>query len=589
MSRSCVPKSDLRPARSRTRRRDPGLGRPIAWVALALLPAAALAASISATPSISSISIDGNVVVLGRTESAKVLVRVDEHPAADAPPLRLSVNVGSFSEPERVAPGQYRAVYVPPRTRFPQMALVAVWRETGPEARIDFLRFPLFGTTRLAVKAPPGSAVSAKVGPEEFGPVVASAKGNAILPILAPPGVRQATVSISGESGPALRAVALEVPPYNRLIAAVVPATAPADGKTPVRLDVFYDVGGAEVPADRVHVTASEGKATLVEAGQGRYSYRYVPTPGSSASDVRFQIAVDGDPAAKAGAKLALVAPAPKAAPVQGVPVPVKPEPRATPSQAKARFSPSPIPADGESWATMALDLRDEAGKPVEGAQLVLMASAGALGKLVDRGRGRYEASYRAPDGLKATVRLTDPGSGFERAVPVPLRVNPGRFLMGPRVGYSRTLGDVSGVRFGVDAWIPVRLGRATFGLGFSLSRGEASRTVTDGAGALRSSSSADFYPFAARVGYELWAGQRLFFTAGAGAAAALARFSSSLGGAAVGLGVGPLGFATAGYAIGPGQLFAEGSASWVPIATPDYRLEAGGLALEAGYRLRIF
>src|SRR3990172_1925611 len=194
MSRSCVPKSDLRPAHW-TRRRDPGLGIPIAWAALALLPATALAASISATPSTSStssISVDGDAVVLGRTESAKVLVRVDEHPAEDAPLLRLSVNVGSFSEPERVAPGQYRAVYVPPRTRFPQMALVAVWRETGPEARADFLRFPLFGTTRLAVKAPPGSAVSGKVGKDEFGPVAANAKGKAILPIVAPPGVRQA-------------------------------------------------------------------------------------------------------------------------------------------------------------------------------------------------------------------------------------------------------------------------------------------------------------------------------------------------------------------------------------------------------------
>ena len=100
MSRSCVPKSDPRPAPWRTRRRDPGFGRPLAWAALTLLPAAALAAS---TSSGSSISIDGNAVVLGRTESAKVLVRVDEQPAADAQPLRLSVNVGSFSEPERIA------------------------------------------------------------------------------------------------------------------------------------------------------------------------------------------------------------------------------------------------------------------------------------------------------------------------------------------------------------------------------------------------------------------------------------------------------------------------------------------------------
>ncbi len=587
MSRSCVPKSDLRPAHW-TRRRDPGLGIPIAWAALALLPATALAASISTT---SSISVEGDAVVLGRTESAKVLVRVDEQPAADAPPLHLLVNVGSFSEPERVAPGQYRAVYVPPRTRFPQMALVAVWRETGPEARVDFVRFPLFGTTRLAVKAPPGSAVSAKVGKDEFGPVTASAKGKAILPIVAPPGVRQATVAISGGSGPVLREVALEVPPYNRLIAAAVPATAPADGKTPVRLDVFYDVGGA-VPADRVRVTASEGQVTLVEASQGRYSYRYLPTPGSSVSDVRFQIAVDGDPAARAGAKLALV-PARKAASVQGPPLPlpaqVVPERRATPRQAWARFSPFPVPADGASWATLAIELTDEAGKPVEGAQLVLAASAGAFAKVVDRGRGRYEASYRAPDRLEATVRLADPGSGFERTIPVPLRVNPGRFLLGPRVGFAHSVGDLSGVRVGIDAWMPVRLGPSVFGLGFSLTRGSAARTVSDPGGTLRSSSSADFYPVAGRLGYELWAGQRLSFVAGLGYTVALTRFTSALGGVASEVGTGLLGFAWAAYAIGPGHLFAEASASSVPVAAADFKLEAGGLALEGGYRLRIF
>ncbi len=50
------------------------------------------------------------------------------------------MNVGSFSEPMRLGPGKYRVTYVPPTTRFPQVALVAVWRETGTDARIDFKR-----------------------------------------------------------------------------------------------------------------------------------------------------------------------------------------------------------------------------------------------------------------------------------------------------------------------------------------------------------------------------------------------------------------------------------------------------------------
>jgi hypothetical protein len=167
--------------------------------------------------------------------------------------------------------------------------------------------------------------------------------------------------------------------------------------------------------------------------------------------------------------------------------------------------------------------------------------------------------------------------------------VNPGRFLLGPRVGFAHSVGDLSGVRVGIDAWMPVRLGPSVFGLGFSLTRGSAARTVSDPGGTLRSSSSADFYPVAGRLGYELWAGQRLFFVAGLGYTVALARFTSALGGAASEVGTGPLGFAWAAYAIGPGHLFAEASASSVPVAAADFKLEAGGLALEGGYRLRIF
>jgi hypothetical protein len=503
MSTSSQPKSAAHPSPSGTRRRDLGFQAPLALaaLALALLPAAALAASIS---------VEGDAVVLGRTESAKVLLQVDEPPTTAERPLRLSVNVGSFSEPEHVGPGRYRAVYVPPRTRSPQTALVAVWRETGAEEGVELLRLPLFGTTRLSVKAPAGSAVSVKVGPAEFGPVTASQKGEAIVPIVAAPGVREATVSISGESGPVTRKVALDVPPYNRLVAAVVPGTVPADGKTPVRVDVFYDADGAEVPASRVRVVAGEGQVALVAASGGRYSYRYLAPAGTGAREVRFQISVDRDPAAAASARLSLVTHPPLAVSVHGPPA-----------------------------------------APVAAVQF-------------DAGR-------------------------LERTEPAPLAPNHAPLLMGPRVGLAYGSGDPSGVRLGLDAWVPVRLGRAVFGLGFSVSHGGAARTVADPGGTLRSSSSADFYPLVARLGYEVWAGRRLSFTAGLGYTAAFAFFTSSLGGADSGIGTGPLGFAAAACAIGPGQLFVEATVSRTPVATPEFKLEAGGLSLDAGYRLGLF
>jgi len=108
-----------------------------------------------------TLTLDKEPVVLGRSESVTVTVHVDEPPGTADRPLRLAVNVGSFGEVTRAGPGAYRVVYVPPTTRFPQVALVAVWRETGPEAPIEFLRIPLYGIAKIPVRAPtPSSARS---------------------------------------------------------------------------------------------------------------------------------------------------------------------------------------------------------------------------------------------------------------------------------------------------------------------------------------------------------------------------------------------------------------------------------------------
>ena len=96
----------------------------------------------------SSISVHGGAIVLGKTPSATVTIGVLEAPGTEDRPLRLSVNVGAFSQPVRIGPGKYSATYVPPPERYPQVALVAVWKETGPDAQIFAplgLQVQLFG------------------------------------------------------------------------------------------------------------------------------------------------------------------------------------------------------------------------------------------------------------------------------------------------------------------------------------------------------------------------------------------------------------------------------------------------------------
>jgi hypothetical protein len=338
-------------------------------MATALIPCAARGASLS---------VEGGAIVLGSAASSQVVIRVDEAPGTEQLPLRLSVNVGQFSEPVRLAPGRYRATYVPPATRFPQLALVAVWRETGADAPIDFLRIPLFGKTRVRVAARPGSEVRAQVGIDAFGPVRADRTGHAEVPVHVEPGVRQCAVTIRDPSGADVtKQVPVEVPAYNRLTAAVVPHAVVADGASPVRLDVYYDLGGAQVDPERIRVTPSLGKVTFERAARGVSTYRFVAPQDVPASTVTFQVAVDGDPAARASAQLALGLPPPARVIVSGPPQPLR-------------------VGSGASGPVSALVL-DASGMGLPGLDVTAVAGGKPLGKPVYRGGGLYEFVLEAP------------------------------------------------------------------------------------------------------------------------------------------------------------------------------------------------
>jgi hypothetical protein len=269
-------------------------------------------------------------------------------------------------------------VYVPPRTRFPQVALVAVWRETGPESPIEFLRIPLFGTTRIQATASPGAAVRVKAGFDEFGPVKADRRGRAEVPITVAPGVSQCDVVIEEPGArPVSRRVPVEVPPYNRLTAALVPHAVVADGRSRVRLEVFYDLGGADVPADRIQVRPSAGTVSFRNASGGRYTYEYVAPAGTAAASATFSVSVRGDATAEATARVAL-----------GLPPPARVV--LTPPARRVTVG------SGDVAAATALVL-DAAGMGLAGLELSASANGAPLPPPVDRGGGRYDVPYPAP------------------------------------------------------------------------------------------------------------------------------------------------------------------------------------------------
>lgn len=624
-----------------------------------------------------SLSLDQGPLVLGRNDSVGVTLRLEERSGTADRPLRLSVNVGSFGGVNRIGPGVYRTVYTLPTTRFPQVALVAAWRETGPDAPIDFLRIPLYGTTKINVSGRPRSEVNVQIGTDEFGPTVTNARGEAIVPVVVPPNVPEAMIAVKDRSGNLTRRkAAVAVPPYNRVTLALVPHALLANGEDWSRVEVFYDVTGANIPAQKVRLVPNIGKVQLISAEGGRYVYKYTAPAGSTAKSARFVVAVEGDPMARGSAEVELGLPPPATLvvkapeksivadghsaamvvvsvfdasglglPQQGIELKANEQlltgadylgngtyqfrlvaPRVYPTSGLVQLSarlvraqgeplravanyqllppaiphaivgevtPNPVIADGKSKAILTLDVRDSAGLPLKGAQLILVATQGTVGQVTELGNGRYQADYRAPENVppdgQARIRIVDSSGAFETFVDVPL-LQARRFLLGVKGEYVLGLGSMRGPRGGLDAWIPFRISDVPFGLGVSAVYGQARQTVLDPTGALQSNSVARFIPVTARVGYELFATRHWGVWIGVGGIATWAKVSSSINQfQSVKVGFGGMGFLGATLNAGPGQFVLDLAYAYAPVASTDFRLDAGGPGVSLGYRFGVF
>lgn len=353
------------------------VGGPGGWPGPVLLLVALLLPGVGARAA--SLSLEAGPVVLGRVKSVGVTLRVEEPPGAEGRPLRLSVNVGGFGPVTRVGSGVYRSEYRPPSTRFPQVALVAVWHETGPEAPIHFLRLPLYGSTKLRLEAPEWAQVQVAVGLDTFGPVRADRRGRVEVPLTVPPLVGAAQVFVTDMSGRVRRdAVPVATPGYNRLTLAAVPHAVSVDGSDWARVEVFYDAQRELRPED-VTLTASVGHAELVRREEGgRLVYRYVAPAGTPEGEVEFRATVAGDALAQGSARLTLGRP-------PATQVHVLPPER-------------PLVAGGEqARAPVRVRVLDAQGLGVAGQQVVVTVSGRALPGVTEAGAGEYAVEVPLP------------------------------------------------------------------------------------------------------------------------------------------------------------------------------------------------
>jgi len=256
----------------------------LAALALAAAPPAAAATTVTPEPS---------PIILGRTQVVALVLQLDPALASAPGRLRVRASVGDLGDPVDVGSGKVRMSYAPPPTKFPQMALLAVWKETSGPADVEFVRLPLYGVTKLEASSRPGAEVRARAGDETYGPAIAGKNGEAVIAVPIPPGARDVVLLAKVGGVTTERTVEVETPPYNRLGAVVTPSALPPGFDGVGRLDVLYDVSGPVDPA-AVHAKASAGTLTFEKVDGARLRYRW-ELRGAPPAEVTFTVAVDGD------------------------------------------------------------------------------------------------------------------------------------------------------------------------------------------------------------------------------------------------------------------------------------------------------
>ncbi len=187
-------------------------------IASLLIAAAALA---SGPMSAKAIEAQPKLLVLGEEPSRATLSIVAAHEP------RLSVSVGRIENLRRSGPSSWLADYLPPDETIPRVALVAAL----DGAELWWIAIPLWGQGDAIVQTRRHAFISVEIGSRSFGPVEADAKGEAVVPVVVPPGVREAR-----QKG---RAIDLHVPATQLVHAVLLQPGALADRPAAIEVRVL--------------------------------------------------------------------------------------------------------------------------------------------------------------------------------------------------------------------------------------------------------------------------------------------------------------------------------------------------------------
>ena len=315
--------------------------------------------------------------------------------------LAATANVGDVQAVTPLTGGNYSAIYVPPTTPFPQVAIVSVWDKNRPGRTFGFFTIPLIGKVNYPVNAQaPGVTLVFKVGDQTFPPAVTDASGVARVPITVPPGITSAEVELIQSTGArSTQKIDLQVPPFNRIALGAVPEFLTADGQSKTKIRVFA-VDGRGQPADgqNIQLTATQGTVDGVRfVRNGIYEAIYTAPKLDTSSRATITAVIAGQEASSSDSlELGL-------------------EP-GTPDTLSLTSSPDQI-TPKVTKATLTASVKDERGQGSETYKVEFRTLEGPLGNTRQSGPGQHQADVPVAWNVKKTVSAVAAIRGNARPV----------------------------------------------------------------------------------------------------------------------------------------------------------------------------
>ncbi len=339
----------------------------------------------------------GAAPVKGRDTEAGLEVRVlraDGTADPDSPPPVVRANVGRVDAIERTGPGVFRARYVLPETRYPEVAVIVAFAPWPHPDAVDggfgSLLVPLASSIELPGYSEPGAEMSIEIGGVTWGPTHVSNQGRFQLPVVVPPGHRFGKgIAIDRAGNRRVSRIDLMLPPTDQLACVVNPMRLPADGAARGRvICATTDPFGAPQASAKVRLSASAGTLSAPRpVGKGVFEWTYTSPKALPAGPVSLEAEWrQGRALSREAFRLELVQ-----GPVTSVQLEAK----------------EPVVHYGGQVSFRARTF-DALSRPRSGVVLKPEAPAGELSNVVERAPGEFEFTWSPPaDGADQRARIS--------------------------------------------------------------------------------------------------------------------------------------------------------------------------------------